>query len=60
MSGEKLGEVLEQLRRCPAGLDNTLAATIKFGVAFHHAGLTTDERDIVEGGFKTCVVRYNL
>jgi hypothetical protein len=29
LSGERLGEVLEQLRRCPAGLDATLAATLR-------------------------------
>ena len=29
LSGERLGEVLEQLRRCPAGLDSTLAATLR-------------------------------
>ena len=57
LSGEKLGEVIEQLRRCPAGLDPSMAKVLRVGVAFHHAGLTTDERDIVEAGFKSGVVR---
>ena len=49
LKGEKLKEVLEQLKRCPAGLDPALSRSISFGVAYHHAGLTFDERDIVEG-----------
>ena len=49
LNGPKLKEVLEQLKRCPAGLDSVLAKAISFGVAYHHAGLTFDERDIVEG-----------
>jgi len=57
LDGFKLGEVLEQLKRCPSSLDQTLAATLRFGVGFHHAGLTTDERDILEGNFKSGVIR---
>ena len=57
LSGARLAEVLEQLARCPAGLDKTLARVIRMGVAFHHAGLTTDERDIVEAGFKHGIIR---
>ncbi|VDQ09128.1 unnamed protein product [Trichobilharzia regenti] len=29
---------VEQLRRCPAGLDTALARCLGYGVAFHHAG----------------------
>ena len=47
----------EQLKRCPAGLDPVLAKAISFGVAYHHAGLTFDERDIVEGAFKSGIIR---
>ncbi|KAH9634519.1 hypothetical protein HF086_016607 [Spodoptera exigua] len=50
-------EVLEQLKNCPVGLDQVLKKTISFGVAYHHAGLTFDERDIVEGGFKSGAIR---
>uniref|UniRef100_A0A1A9VS42 DNA polymerase theta n=1 Tax=Glossina austeni TaxID=7395 RepID=A0A1A9VS42_GLOAU len=34
------------------GLDSVLEKTITYGCAFHHAGLTTEERDIVETSFK--------
>ena len=57
MNGAKLKEVLEQLKRCPAGLDPTLRNAISFGVAYHHAGLTFDERDIVEGAFREGIIR---
>jgi hypothetical protein len=36
-------EVLEQLRRCPAGLDPALEKSIRFGVAYHHAGANKDQ-----------------
>ncbi|KAL0994986.1 hypothetical protein UPYG_G00130290 [Umbra pygmaea] len=42
-------DVLAQLRRTPAGLDPILQRTVPWGVAFHHAGLTFDERDVLEG-----------
>ncbi|KAI4459694.1 dna polymerase i [Holotrichia oblita] len=54
---EIISEVLQQLKRCPAGLDRILNKTISFGVAFHHAGLTMDERDIVEGAFRSGAIR---
>lgn len=46
-------ETLEQLKRCPIGLDKVLKSTVSFGVAFHHAGLTMDERDIIEAAFRS-------
>lgn len=38
LNSESLRDVLEQLRRCPVGLETDLSKTISFGVAFHHAG----------------------
>uniref|UniRef100_A0A6P7GLT1 DNA polymerase theta n=1 Tax=Diabrotica virgifera virgifera TaxID=50390 RepID=A0A6P7GLT1_DIAVI len=50
-------ELLEQLKYCPVGLDVILQKTVSFGVAFHHAGLTMEERDIIEGAFRNSVLR---
>ncbi|XP_057670465.1 DNA polymerase theta isoform X1 [Diorhabda carinulata] len=50
-------ELLEQLKYCPVGLDDILHKTVSFGVAFHHAGLTMDERDIIEGAFRNGALR---
>uniref|UniRef100_A0A182QX53 DNA polymerase theta n=1 Tax=Anopheles farauti TaxID=69004 RepID=A0A182QX53_9DIPT len=52
IGGERQQEVLLQLRNSPAGLDSVLEKTVRNGVAFHHAGLTTDERDIIESSFR--------
>ena len=48
LDGDRLAETLQRLKASPAGLDPVLAQTVRFGVAFHHAGLTTEERDIIE------------
>ncbi|XP_058125219.1 DNA polymerase theta [Anopheles ziemanni] len=55
--GDRLEEVLLQLRNCPAALDSVLEKTVRYGVAFHHAGLTTDERDIIEASFRDGALR---
>ncbi|CAA6671596.1 unnamed protein product [Spirodela intermedia] len=49
--------VIEALRRCPAGLDPVLEETIPSGVAYHHAGLTVEEREIVETCYRNGLVR---
>ncbi|XP_008410516.1 DNA polymerase theta isoform X1 [Poecilia reticulata] len=54
---EGLDDVLAQLRRTPAGLDPILQCTVPWGVAFHHAGLTFDERDVLEGAFRQGLIR---
>ncbi|XP_049641821.1 DNA polymerase theta [Suncus etruscus] len=50
-------EVINQLKRLPSGLDSVLQKTIPWGVAFHHAGLTFEERDIIEGAFRQGHIR---
>ena len=45
-------ELLDALKRTPGGLDDTLALTVEAGVAYHHAGLTTDERMLLEDAFR--------
>ncbi|XP_039911111.1 DNA polymerase theta isoform X2 [Hirundo rustica] len=54
---EGINEVLDQLKRSISGLDSVLQRTLPWGVAFHHAGLTFDERDIIEGAFRQGLVR---
>ncbi|XP_078208166.1 DNA polymerase theta isoform X4 [Callithrix jacchus] len=50
-------EVMDQLRCLPSGLDSVLQKTVPWGVAFHHAGLTFEERDIIEGAFRQGLIR---
>ena len=44
----KRSRVLAELRQCPAGLCPILRRTVVEGVAYHHAGLTVDERKVVD------------
>lgn len=62
---EKRTDLLGDLRSLPGGLDPTLHRTITHGVAFHHAGLTTEERDLIAnaydcGTIKVCVATCSL
>ena len=60
LSGARLAEVLEQLARCPAGLDKTLARVIRMGVAFHHAGLDNHNVTAVREPFDLVAQRCGL
>ncbi|XP_057957397.1 helicase and polymerase-containing protein TEBICHI isoform X2 [Malania oleifera] len=48
---------IDALRKCPAGLDPILEETLSCGVAYHHAGLTVEEREIVETCYRKGLVR---
>lgn len=45
--------IIEELKQCPAGLCAVLKETVKYGVAYHHSGLTNDEKEIIERGYRT-------
>ena len=44
--------LIEELKNCPSGLCETLKLTIKYGIAYHHSGLTNDEKVIIEKGYR--------
>ncbi|KAL5558793.1 hypothetical protein UlMin_035004 [Ulmus minor] len=48
---------IDALRRCPVGLDPVLEETLPLGVAYHHAGLTVEERETVETCYRKGLVR---
>ncbi|CAG5099051.1 Oidioi.mRNA.OKI2018_I69.XSR.g16204.t3.cds [Oikopleura dioica] len=51
---EEFREVLIEARIWP---DSSMYSNVKAGICFHHAGLTTEERSVVEEGFRAGVVR---
>lgn len=56
---EKRMEIVRNLATTPTGLDFALERAVLGGIAFHHAGLTTEERDIVseayDAGYIKCI-----
>ncbi|XP_078170110.1 helicase and polymerase-containing protein TEBICHI-like [Carex rostrata] len=52
-----IGTAIDALKQCPAGLDPVLEETLPCGVAYHHAGLTIEERDFVETCYRKGLVR---
>ncbi|RYP56539.1 hypothetical protein DL771_011858 [Monosporascus sp. 5C6A] len=54
---EKRLDLVGDLRSLSTGLDPTLEETIPAGVAFHHAGLTTEERDLIASGYDSGVLK---
>ncbi|KAL0330327.1 UNVERIFIED_CONTAM: Helicase and polymerase-containing protein TEBICHI [Sesamum radiatum] len=59
LSGEAfdVAFAIDSLRRSPAGLDPILEETLPCGVAYHHAGLTVEERETVETCYRKGLVR---
>lgn len=53
----KIKDILTKLDKCPAGKDTDLVKALRMGIGFHHAGLTMEEREIVEDGFKSGVIK---
>ncbi|KAJ5032664.1 uncharacterized protein L3040_009259 [Drepanopeziza brunnea f. sp. 'multigermtubi'] len=54
---ERRRELLSELRSTNTGLDQVLEKTVPVGVAFHHAGLTTEERDLIATAFDEGVIK---
>ncbi|KAI1808295.1 P-loop containing nucleoside triphosphate hydrolase protein [Daldinia bambusicola] len=50
-------DLLADLRSLSTGLDPCLAETVPSGVAFHHAGLTTEERELIASAYDKGVLK---
>jgi replicative superfamily II helicase len=50
-------DMIGHLQSLPTGIDPLLERTIPSGVVFHHAGLTSEERDIIATAYDTGVVK---
>lgn len=57
LDSSRIATVVEQLRQCPGGSDKVLSRAVMFGVGYHHAGLTYENRDIVESAFKRGILK---
>lgn len=54
---EKRSDLLGDLRSLSTGLDPSLAETVPAGVAFHHAGMTREERDLISTAYDRGVLK---
>ncbi|PYH89900.1 DNA-directed DNA polymerase theta [Aspergillus ellipticus CBS 707.79] len=50
-------DLLADLRSLPSGLDPVLEKTLPRGVGFHHAGMTTEEREFIAQAYDQGVLR---
>ncbi|KAB8206867.1 hypothetical protein BDV34DRAFT_224036 [Aspergillus parasiticus] len=50
-------DLLAELRSLPSGLDPVLENTLVRGVGFHHAGMTTEEREFIAQAYDQGVLR---
>ncbi|RAL00518.1 DEAD/DEAH box helicase [Aspergillus ibericus CBS 121593] len=50
-------DLLAELRSLPSGLDPVLENTLVRGVGFHHAGMTTEERELIAQAYDQGVLK---
>ncbi|OJJ03195.1 hypothetical protein ASPVEDRAFT_53684 [Aspergillus versicolor CBS 583.65] len=50
-------DLLAELRSLPSGLDPALETTLIKGVGFHHAGMTTEEREAIAQAYDQGVIK---
>lgn len=50
-------DLMGDLQSLSTGLDATLEETIPAGVAFHHAGMTTEERELIANAYDTGILK---
>jgi len=55
--GNAIATVYEKLQQTMVGIDPVLEFTLSHRVAFHHAGLTVDERVIIETAFRQGIIK---
>lgn len=53
---DKRMDLLGELRSLNTGIDPVLEETVLFGVAFHHAGLTSEERDLIAAAYDDGII----
>ncbi|KAI1308683.1 DNA polymerase theta [Halotydeus destructor] len=57
LNEQSIADLIEQLRSCPVREDKMLSRLISNGIAYHHAGLCYEQKEIIEDGFKKNILK---